>query len=132
MSTNQLPAVQLAELVYHKRNLQAELKAVEEKIGELETGLLAQWQVEGVTQMKVITEYGPYVLYCSTRTFAKAEFVDRDKLEDEFPALMTLNYSKAGSLLAELMATGNEEALAHLAAAGVYPNEQTRINVKKG
>lgn len=124
--------IELAELVYEKRRLQALLKVNEELIAQGETEVLDAWQKAGVTQMKVRTQFGPYVLYCSTRTFAKAEFIDRKAVQDKFPALMTLNYAKAGSLLTELLAAGNEECLAELAAVGITPNEITRINVKKG
>ncbi len=124
--------VELAEAIATKRELQATLKALEEEITERERVILAQWQVDGIESQKVATSKGTFLLYLSTRTYCKSEFLDLAKLQDEWPALMTINHSKAGSLLAEFMASGNEGALAQLASAGIYPNEVTKINCKKG
>lgn len=123
--------ISLAEAVFLKRELQAQLKTLEEAIDELETEILTAWQRDGCTSMKVNTKHGPYLLYQSTRTYAKLVLPEYDRIRDEWPALMTVNYAKSGALLSELMATGNEEGLANLAAAGIVPNEVTKINVKK-
>lgn len=125
------PEVMLAEIVCEKRELQAELKKVDEQIEELESKVLSDWQADGITSMKVTTTHGPYLLYQSIRTYAKLILPDAERVRDSWPALMTINYAKSGSLLAEMMATGNEEGLANLAAAGIVPNEVTKINVKK-
>ena len=124
--------IELAELVYEKRRLRALLKIQEVLIEEGETELLRRWNEAGTTQMKVRTQFGPYVLYCSTRTYAKLEFVETAAVYDRFPSLLSVNHAKSGSLLNEYMALGNEEGLAELAAVGITPNEITKINVKKG
>lgn len=126
-----IPEVELAELTIEKRALQLRIKRLEEQIAYLEGEILPQWTEDQVTQLKVKTSAGPYTLYLSSQVWASTEFLDLEKLGDEFPGLLSLNRMTASAALREYLASDDKEALAQLAQAGVTPIEKTRINVKR-
>ena len=128
-------AVLLAEATIEKRKLQAEIKKLEDLIDGYEADVLAEWQQNGTQSMKVNTEYGPVTLYQSVTLWGKTEDAlplnTKAIYASEHGHLLTVNWSKVAGLLRELSANGDKEALGQLASFGIFPDERTRINVKK-
>lgn len=118
-----------AELTLEKRDYQVKLKAVQEQLDEVELALLANWAEDEITSMKVNTSAGPYLLYQSTRVFARQEFVELAEVPLEFHMLSA---QKCASYLGELLALDDKEGLQRLANLGILPIEKTQIHVKKG
>ena len=124
----------LAEAVEEKRRLETKVKVLVALIDDLTVETLARWRQQGISQMRVLTVNGPRTLYSSSQVWARSDpltGLDLEALRDQFPGLDTVNWSKAAGLLRELIAQGDKEALAQLAAAGVLADERTRINVRK-
>ena len=133
-TTTSIPEVELAELVFQKRDLESKIKHMQERIDQLQEDILAQWAEDQVTQLKVKTSDGPALLYQSSQVWAKVDELggaDKELLWQDWRDLLTMNHAKAGSLLRELLAAGDERTLAELAEAGISPIEKTRINVKR-
>lgn len=124
---NTADIAEFIQLTTEKRRLQADLKKVQDALDELEPAILLQFREAGVESVK----QNGYLVYQSSRVWAKCEFVDLEQIRDEFPTLLSIQSIRAGSLLSELLAQDDKEALAQLAAAGITPNQVTRLNVRK-
>ena len=123
------PEQHYVRLTLAKRSQQAKLKLIEAELAELETQLLSNWESVAVSSMKVEYDESSWLLYQSTRVFARQEFVNLSEVPLE---LHMLSVQKAASLISEYSAQGDKEGLERLANLGITPFEKTQIHVKKG
>lgn len=123
------PEQHYVRLTLEKRQLQARLKLIEAELTDLEMDLLGNWADVSITSMKVEYEDARWLLYQSTRVFARQECV---KLAEVPLELHMLSSQKAASLMSEYMAQDDKEGLERLATLGLLPLEKTQIHVKKG
>lgn len=123
------PEQHYVRLTLDKRGLQARLKLIDAELAALETELLSNWQGVSISQLKVEYDEANWLLYQSTRVFARQEFVNLAEVPQE---LHMLSVQKAASLLSEYTAQGDKEGLERLANLGITPFEKTQIHVKRG
>lgn len=126
---------ELTQLTLEKRQLQADLKKVEDAIGELEPEVLSAMRFDQIQSVGVVHDGRRYLAYLATSTYAQVDpslGLEKRLVFETWPDLLTLQYQRAASLLSENLALGNQEVLGKLAAVGILPLEKTRINIRKG
>lgn len=117
------------QLVLKKRDLQAELAAIQPELDDLAHGILADWDREQIASKKLIFDgVGRYTLYTSRRIFAKQEFVNLAEVPIE---LHMLSSQKAATMLGNYIEADDKEGLAQLEHLGITPVEKIQLHVRK-
>ena len=117
------------QLVLKKRDLQAELAAIQPELDDLAHGILVDWDREQIASKKLIFDgVGRYTLYTSRRIFAKQEFVNLAEVPIE---LHMLSSQKAATMLGNYIEADNKEGLAQLEHLGITPVEKIQLHVRK-